>query len=298
MRGPKNRKSRVNLGRAGQAIRAPSSGMGRAWPLGASWCLRRKLSGSSVTENEAAKYSYCLRAIPRAPQATGLSPSCLPGCRLIPSSLLYRCASDAGSNMIRHEDGKRRKGRGWKLEERSGWKCHAYRQLPLSKAKKLRHFLLKNSPACPNREVREAEVNSATRFRDGGTRCRRSSLFGTLSKTEVCSQLMWNVFTPCTTSDSLLEALMEVAKSAASDDVILFLPTHPSLAEYRNHQRHGTALCRTVKSICSGVPCGTHKIDGRKVITAEKQRVIKATFPSIFLRGRLRSKTNKQSTPQ
>ncbi len=298
MRGPKNRKSRVNLGRAGQAIHAPSSGMARAWPLGASWCLRRKIFGSCVTANEAAKYSYCLRAVLRAPQATGLSPSCLPGWRLIPSSRPYRCTSDAGSDMIRYKVGKRRKGRSWELEERSGWKYHAYRQLPLSKAKKLRHFLLKNSPACPNREVREAEVNSATRFRDGGTRCRRSSLFGTLSKTEVCSQLMWNVFTPCTTSDSLLEALMEVAKSAASDDVILFLPTHPSLAEYRNHQRHGTALCRTVKSICSGVPCGTHKIDGRKVITAEKQRVIKATFPSIFLRGKLRSKTNKQSTPQ
>jgi UDP-N-acetylmuramoylalanine--D-glutamate ligase len=63
----------------------------------------------------------------------------------------------------------------------------------------------------------------------------------------------WSLFTPCTVLDSLVEAVSEVARRAASGDVVLFSPACSSLGQFRNYQERGEAFCRAVKSIGRGL---------------------------------------------
>jgi UDP-N-acetylmuramoylalanine--D-glutamate ligase len=78
----------------------------------------------------------------------------------------------------------------------------------------------------------------------------------------------WSVFTPCTTSDSLLEAVAEAAKNATSGDVVLLSPACSSWDQFRNHQHRGEVFCQAVKSIGRGVCDATPNIDG-KIVTAQ-----------------------------
>jgi UDP-N-acetylmuramoylalanine--D-glutamate ligase len=73
----------------------------------------------------------------------------------------------------------------------------------------------------------------------------------------------WSVFTPCTITSSLLEAVAEAAKNATSGDVVLLAPACSSWDQFRNHQHRGEVFCQAVKSIGRGVLAGTPKIDGR-----------------------------------
>jgi UDP-N-acetylmuramoylalanine--D-glutamate ligase len=77
------------------------------------------------------------------------------------------------------------------------------------------------------------------------------------------SRHAWSVFTSCTFTGSLLEAVTEAARNATSGDVVLLSPACPSWDEFRNHRHRGDAFCQAVKSICRGVPGGSPKIDDK-----------------------------------
>src|SRR6267154_293056 len=77
----------------------------------------------------------------------------------------------------------------------------------------------------------------------------------------------WSLFTPCTVFNSLVEALTEAAKNAASGDVVLLSPACSSFDQFRNYQERGEKFCRFVKSISRGAPSGDPNINGKKPVT-------------------------------
>jgi UDP-N-acetylmuramoylalanine--D-glutamate ligase len=64
----------------------------------------------------------------------------------------------------------------------------------------------------------------------------------------------WGLFTPCTVSQTLLEAVSEAAKNASPDDVVLLSPACSSFDQFRDYQERGETFCRAVKSISGGLP--------------------------------------------
>jgi UDP-N-acetylmuramoylalanine--D-glutamate ligase len=62
----------------------------------------------------------------------------------------------------------------------------------------------------------------------------------------------WSLFTPCTLSDSLLEAVTEAAKNATAGDVILLSPACSSFDQFQNYQQRGERFCQAVESISRG----------------------------------------------
>ena len=73
----------------------------------------------------------------------------------------------------------------------------------------------------------------------------------------------WGLFTPCTISGSLLEAVSDAAKDAASGDVVLLSPACSSLEEFRDYQHLGAVFCQAVKSIGRGALTGHPNINGK-----------------------------------
>ncbi len=76
----------------------------------------------------------------------------------------------------------------------------------------------------------------------------------------------WSLFTPCTVSRSLVEAITEAAKNAVSGDVVLFSPACSSLDQFQSYQHRGEIFCQAVKSISRGAPAGTPNIHGKMAI--------------------------------
>jgi len=72
----------------------------------------------------------------------------------------------------------------------------------------------------------------------------------------------WSLFTACTVSDSLVEAVTEAARHAVSGDVVLLSPACSSFDQFRNYQERGEIFCRAVKSIGGGVHSRTPNING------------------------------------
>jgi len=72
----------------------------------------------------------------------------------------------------------------------------------------------------------------------------------------------WSLFTPCTTAHSLLEAVAEAAKAAASGDVVLLSPACSTFDEFRNYQQRGEVFCSAVKSIGRGAQVATPHMNG------------------------------------
>lgn len=70
----------------------------------------------------------------------------------------------------------------------------------------------------------------------------------------------WSLFTACTLSDSLLEAVTEAAKNAAAGDVILLSPACSSFDQFQNYQQRGERFCQIVKSISRGARQGSPNI--------------------------------------
>lgn len=81
---------------------------------------------------------------------------------------------------------------------------------------------------------------------------------------EACERLRsaWSLFTPCATAHSLLEAVTEAAKEAASGDVVLLSPACASFDQFRDYQQRGEAFCSAVKSIGRGVPAAIPHMNG------------------------------------
>ena len=73
----------------------------------------------------------------------------------------------------------------------------------------------------------------------------------------------WSLFTPCIKSPSLIEAIVEAARQAASGDVVLFSPACSGSDLFRDYQRIGEMFCQTVKSIGSGGQPGHPNIHGK-----------------------------------
>ena len=61
-----------------------------------------------------------------------------------------------------------------------------------------------------------------------------------------------SLFTPCMLEPSLLEAVAEAARNAASGDVVLLSPACSGLDQFRNYQHRGQMFCEAVKSIGRG----------------------------------------------
>ena len=62
----------------------------------------------------------------------------------------------------------------------------------------------------------------------------------------------WGLFTSCTLSNSLVEAVSEAAKRAASGDVVLLSPACSSFDQFRDYQQRGESFYCAVKSISRG----------------------------------------------
>jgi len=73
----------------------------------------------------------------------------------------------------------------------------------------------------------------------------------------------WSLFTPCTRTNSLLEAVTEAAEKAASGDVVLLSPACSSSDQFRNYEDRGERFCEIVKSICGGVQAANPNISDR-----------------------------------
>jgi UDP-N-acetylmuramoylalanine--D-glutamate ligase len=73
----------------------------------------------------------------------------------------------------------------------------------------------------------------------------------------------WSLFTPCTVTDSLIEAVHEAARNAVSGDVVLLSPACSSFDQFRNYQNRGETFCEAVKSISGGALAGTPNMDDK-----------------------------------
>jgi UDP-N-acetylmuramoylalanine--D-glutamate ligase len=72
----------------------------------------------------------------------------------------------------------------------------------------------------------------------------------------------WAVFTPCTVSGSLLEAVTEASKCTADGDAILRSPAHSRFNQFRNCQERGERFCVVMKSIGRGAAVTDPNING------------------------------------
>ena len=59
----------------------------------------------------------------------------------------------------------------------------------------------------------------------------------------------WSLFTPCTLENSLLEAVSEATKLAATGDVILFSPACSSFDQFRSYQHRGEVYRNAVNEV-------------------------------------------------
>ncbi|HEY1173199.1 MAG TPA: UDP-N-acetylmuramoyl-L-alanine--D-glutamate ligase [Verrucomicrobiae bacterium] len=59
----------------------------------------------------------------------------------------------------------------------------------------------------------------------------------------------WSLFTPCTLTNSLLEAVVEAAKQAASGDIVLLSPACSSFDMFQNYQHRGDVFRQAVEHV-------------------------------------------------
>ena len=62
----------------------------------------------------------------------------------------------------------------------------------------------------------------------------------------------WSLFTPCTVTGSLLEAVKLAAKNAAPGDVVLLSPACSSFDQFRNYQHRGEVFREAVNALPAG----------------------------------------------
>jgi UDP-N-acetylmuramoylalanine--D-glutamate ligase len=61
----------------------------------------------------------------------------------------------------------------------------------------------------------------------------------------------WSLFTPCTLSDSLIEAVSEAARNAVAGDVVLLSPACSSFDQFQNYQHRGEVFRQTVQKLAN-----------------------------------------------
>ena len=62
----------------------------------------------------------------------------------------------------------------------------------------------------------------------------------------------WSLFTPCTLSSSLLEAVREAARHAESGDVVLLSPACSSFDQFQDYQHRGETFRQAVNQLAAG----------------------------------------------
>ena len=77
----------------------------------------------------------------------------------------------------------------------------------------------------------------------------------------------WRLFTTCAVADSLLKAVTEAARNAASGSLVLVSLTRSGFDRFQDYQEYGQDLCRAVKSIGRGVKNGDPNIHGKSRVT-------------------------------
>ncbi len=77
----------------------------------------------------------------------------------------------------------------------------------------------------------------------------------------------WRLFTACAVADSLLKAVTEAARNAASGSLVLVSLTRSGFDRFQDYQEYGQDLCRAVKSIGRGVKNGDPNIHGKSRVT-------------------------------
>ncbi|MEW6156771.1 MAG: UDP-N-acetylmuramoyl-L-alanine--D-glutamate ligase [Verrucomicrobiota bacterium] len=71
----------------------------------------------------------------------------------------------------------------------------------------------------------------------------------------------WSLFTPCTVTDSLLEAVTRAAENAASGDVVLLSPACSSFDMFQNYQQRGEVFRQAVEHWRRSIPSGSAPAD-------------------------------------
>ena len=59
----------------------------------------------------------------------------------------------------------------------------------------------------------------------------------------------WSLFTPCTLTDSLVEAVSEAARNAVPGDVVLLSPACSSFDQFQNYQHRGEVFRQAVQNL-------------------------------------------------
>ena len=67
----------------------------------------------------------------------------------------------------------------------------------------------------------------------------------------------WSLFTPCTLSDSLVEAVAEAARNAVAGDVVLLSPACSSFDQFQNYRHRGDVFRQAVKGLQAGLSAAT-----------------------------------------
>lgn len=83
----------------------------------------------------------------------------------------------------------------------------------------------------------------------------------------------WSLFTPCTLSGSLLEAVEKAAAHATSGDIVLLSPACSSFDMFQNYQHRGDVFRDAVKNLGKAGYCGggdSHATDGMSAAASDR----------------------------
>ena len=72
-----------------------------------------------------------------------------------------------------------------------------------------------------------------------------------LGETREKIRAAWSLFTPCTLSQSLLEAVVEAARQAVPGDVVLLSPACSSFDQFRNYEHRGEVFRQAVQELAA-----------------------------------------------
>lgn len=103
-------------------------------------------------------------------------------------------------------------------------------------------------------------------FHDAGPvlarRVRHAFLLG---ETRERIRAAWSLFTPCSVVDSLLEAVLEAAKSAKAGDIVLLSPGCSSFDMFQNYQHRGNVFRQAVEQVKNAQTRGVALFDSESV---------------------------------
>ncbi|MDA1273938.1 MAG: UDP-N-acetylmuramoyl-L-alanine--D-glutamate ligase [Verrucomicrobia bacterium] len=94
----------------------------------------------------------------------------------------------------------------------------------------------------------------------------------------------WSLFTPCSVVDSLLEAVSNAVKSAATGDIVLLSPGCSSFDMFQNYQHRGDVFRQAVETVKTELYGGAESAR----TTASRRTAKNCPSPKISTRGNLK----------